>query len=210
MDAAHGAGLARAHGAHASQCHIRGHCDVAAVRAADAPAAPHRLRGRSFRSPQAAVLHSGGNGHAGVMPRAAHRDRPRAAMAGLRVRGLARLRHRVRFAGASDLCLRSGGGSRSVECGRAELHLVQRGAHDRPCRRGASDRFGGHRLGVSDQRALVRRRAWFTAHAAPQRTEAETARDTLAWQFRGRLQVCVDASRSEGRTVDAVPDRHLR
>ena len=58
--------------------------------------------------------------------------------------------------------------------------------------------------------ALFRRRALFAAHAAPQRTESETACDTHAWQFRGRLQVCVDASRSEGCAVDAVSDRHLR
>ena len=65
------------------------------------------------------------------------------------------------------------GRSRSVERGRAEFHLVQRGADDRPCRRRCRYRCDGLGVGLSDQRRLVCRRALLADLASRRRASFE-------------------------------------
>ena len=170
LDAAHGAGLARPHRADPQECDRRGHRDGAAVRAHAAPAAADRLCGRPSRPPQAAARHPGRDGRARARPGSAHGHRPRAVVAGLSVCVPAWLRHGVRLARTSDLRRRAGRRRGSVERGRAEFHLVQRRADDRPGGGRCADRVGGHRLGVPDQRGLVCRGAGFAEDPARRRT----------------------------------------
>ena len=84
------------------------HRDGAAVRAANPAAAADRFCRRSSRPPQAAVLHAGGDGLAGARPWPSHRHRTGPAVARLCFRVSARLRHRIRCAGAADLRRRTG------------------------------------------------------------------------------------------------------
>src|SRR3546814_3703705 len=99
--------LAGADRAYRPQRDGRGNGDGAAVRAALAAVAADRLRRRSLGSAQAAALHAGRRRPAGAWAGPADPGRRGAALAGVRVRVVSRLRHRVRRAGAAGVRVRS-------------------------------------------------------------------------------------------------------
>lgn len=166
LDAAHRPGLAGADRADQQQRHRGRHRDVAAVRPVAAAPAPDRLCRRPLRPPQGPAGDPVRHGPAGAGPGPADAAGRGAAVAGLPVRLPARLRQRLRRAGAPDLRLGTGGRRAPDQCGGAELHLVQRRPHDRPGGGGPSDRLGRHRLGIRDQCAVVCRCAGVAGHAA--------------------------------------------
>ena len=68
----------------------------------------------------------------------------------------------------------------------------------------------GSRLGVCDQRCLVRRRARLAQPAAPRRTPSERAGRANPRQPRRRISLCLEPARSPGDPADAFSDRHIR
>ena len=135
----------------------------------------------------------------------------RSPLARLRVRVLARLRDRVRRAGAPGLRLgsRARGGAR--ERRRAELDVLQRRAHDRPVDRRPPHRAAGVGLGVRDQRGVVRRRARL-ARAPPQSgVSHRAARGAQAREPRSKAFAYVwRRPRSPGGALHALLVRHVR
>ncbi len=186
LGAAHGAGLAGADRAHPSQRLGGRHGDGAAVRAAALVPAVDRIGGRPPGPAQAPHGHAGHDGGARGGARAPHRRRARPALACLWVRLPVRRGGGFRRAGAPNLRRGTGGRRGPVERRRAELDLVQRRPDDRP--RGL--RFGHRRvrdrLGVPDQRRLVRRGADLALRPSRARASPNRAGAPRQGRFRRR------------------------
>ncbi|CAA9335153.1 MAG: Uncharacterized MFS-type transporter, partial [uncultured Lysobacter sp.] len=210
VDAAHRAGLAGADPAHRPQRDGGGVGDGAAVRPAFVAAATGGLGGRSPGPPQAADVDAGGGRPACARPGAGHAAGRGAAVAGVRVRVRAGLRHGVRCAGAAGV--RVGHGQRRAprERGRAEFHLVQRGAPDRACGGGPVDRGGGRGLAVHGQRGVVCGRAGHDPLPAQARAACRATARAHAWQHAGRLPLRRAAAGPGRGAGDARADRDVR
>ena len=122
----------------------------------------------------------------------------------------ARLRRRLRRAGAPDVRVRTRRRTEPVQRRRAQLGLLQRRPHDRPGGRGSPRRRRRRRLGVPHQRGHLRRRADLAEVPAHPRTAPVAAGETQQGRAGRRLPLRVEAARHQGDPDHGVPDRNVR
>ena len=141
---------------------------------------------------------------------AAHRHRRRAALARLRFRLSVRRARRLRCAGAPDLRRRTG-----RRCGPANAVALNSTSFNAarmigPAVAGLVDRRDRHRLGLPDQRRLLRRGADLACVPAHRRASSECQGAPRQGSFTEGFRYVWGAPRPQGDPGHAVPDRHLR